>query len=206
MCAMALRDAVLGGAPLDCQEAVRRSGRGDVGEGELEAACREQYFAMRDPEDGLALARALLRRGELRGAAAVAQGLLRTPARADSLLLLSRVASQERRFEEAERALAAAAALHERLERKREAAHELFELAELRMTGRRPAAALRAFERAERLARQVGDAALVEACAAAARRAEAAEAAGAIVEDEAEGEGERPGGAGMAPSAPASAR
>jgi tetratricopeptide (TPR) repeat protein len=164
LCAVMLRDAVLGTPPLDCQEAVRRSGSG----GAVEAACREQYFSQRDPEDGLALARALLRRGELRGTAAVAQGLLLTPARADALGVLSAVAQLEGRFDEAQRALGQAAELHAQLERRREAAVELLERGRRWLARGLRRAAAQDFARAAALARQAGDAALEGECLAAA--------------------------------------
>lgn len=116
------------GERMDCQEALRRSRWGGEAEGALrqlepltedvvEAVCREEYFARRDPDDGVALGRVLVERGELRGAAAVGQGLLLTRARADALVLLGVVAERERTFDEAARNFGMAGELYERQER-----------------------------------------------------------------------------------------
>lgn len=178
LCAVMLRDAVLGEHPLDCQEAARRSkGRGG---GAVEAACREQYFSQRDPEDGLALARALLLRRELRGTAAVAQGLLLTPARADALALLSKVALLEGRFDEGQRALGQAAELHAQLERRRVAAAELLERGKRWLARNHRGAALLDFSRAAELAQQAGDVALALECREAAAAMETGPAGGGI--------------------------
>lgn len=115
------------GERMDCQEAVRRSRWGESG-GSLrqldplatdvvEAVCREEYFARRDPDDGVALGRVLVERGELRGAAAVGQGLLLTRARAEALVLLGEVAERERALDEAARNFGVAGELYERQER-----------------------------------------------------------------------------------------
>lgn len=123
LCVVTLRDAA--SEEPTCQEAARR------GLATVEPACREAYFAARDPDDGLVLVRALLARGDLRGAAAIAQELLLTPARPEALSALAQVALVEGRHEEAIRALEMAAEQLLRGERRREAAEVQLELGRL---------------------------------------------------------------------------
>jgi tetratricopeptide (TPR) repeat protein len=166
LCAVALRDAACE-EELSCQEAARR------GAPSAERVCRDQYFAERDPDDGLLLARALVARGELGGAAAISQGLLPTTARPDALSLLAKVALAEGRPEEAMRALELAAEQHLKVARRREAAAELFELGSLRAGRGEAAAARTALERSMELAVQLGDAELRARGAAALARVNA---------------------------------
>lgn len=156
VCALLLHDAVCGQSRPACQEAARR------GLGSAERACREQYLQTRDPDDGLALAQVLLRRGERRGAAAIAQGLLLTPARPDALRLLARMALLEGNPAEAQRSLELAAEQNLRVERWRDAVSDLIELGELMAARGQVAQGRATIERALELARRHGDEGLVE--------------------------------------------
>jgi hypothetical protein len=153
--ALLLHDAVCGPPRPPCREAARR------GLASAERACREQYLQSRDPDDGLALAQVLLARRELRGAAAIAQGLLLTSARPDALLLLARMALLEGRLDEGQRSLELAAEQLLRVERWREGAAELIELGELMASRGQAAAGRAAIARALELAQRHGEAALV---------------------------------------------
>ncbi len=164
LCAVTLRDAVCSEAVPECQEEARRGGAG------VERACREQYFATGDPHDGLALARALRARGELRGATAVSQGLLLTPARPGALHVLAQVAHADGRLDEAQRALELAVELHVRGEQREEAAQRLLELSGLLAQRGMDEPARAALAQAEELAQALGDAALGLRCRAARER------------------------------------
>ncbi|MBK7538187.1 MAG: CHAT domain-containing protein [Myxococcales bacterium] len=74
--------------------------------------CQEEYARASDPQVGALLANALRRSSDLRGASAVANSLLSTPARADALAVLGRVALDEKRYEDAQRLLELAVELH----------------------------------------------------------------------------------------------
>lgn len=153
LCVVTLRDAACEEQPT-CQEAAR-SGLPSV-----EQVCRERYFAERDPDDGMALMRVLMARGELRGAAAIGQGLLLTPARPEALSVLAKVALVEGRPEEAIRSLELAAEQLLRGARRREAAEAQLELGRLLRQRGQGTAARAVLERSIGLALQVGDAGL----------------------------------------------
>jgi tetratricopeptide (TPR) repeat protein len=163
ICALLLHDAFCSQARLDCQAAARR------GLSSAESICREQYGQTHDPRDGQALAQALFARGELGGAAAIAQGLLLSPERPQALLLLGRVAQLEGRGEDAQRSLELAAEQLLRQGQWRAGVGALLEVAELMARRGRAQEGRAAVERARAVARQHDDRALVERCGEALR-------------------------------------
>jgi tetratricopeptide (TPR) repeat protein len=93
--------------------------------------CSDDYARAGDPTTGAQLADALRRTGKLREAATVATELLATPARADALQTLGKIAVREDRRDDAERALRLASELHRGQGQRGEAAADLLALAEL---------------------------------------------------------------------------
>lgn len=91
--------------------------------------CQDEYVRTNDPRVGSELANALRRTGQLREAATVATELLATPARADALYTLGKIAIAEDRRGDAERALRRASELHREQERWDDSATDLQALA-----------------------------------------------------------------------------
>jgi eukaryotic-like serine/threonine-protein kinase len=92
--------------------------------------CQDEYARTNDPRVGIELAKALRRTGKLREAATLATELLATPARADALYTLGKVAITEERRDDAERALRLASGLHRDQQQWGQAAADLQALAE----------------------------------------------------------------------------
>jgi eukaryotic-like serine/threonine-protein kinase len=74
--------------------------------------CRDEYVRTNDPRVGAELANALRRAGKLADAATVARELLATPIQADALYTLGKIAIDDGRRDDAERALGRATELH----------------------------------------------------------------------------------------------
>jgi tetratricopeptide (TPR) repeat protein len=92
---------------LDCRHAVR-----DANDGLAVLVCEREYARTSDPWIGAKLANSLRRSGDLPGAAAIANGLLATPARADALQVLGKIAVSQNRLDAGRAELENARALH----------------------------------------------------------------------------------------------
>ncbi len=91
--------------------------------------CQDEYVRTNDPQVGSELANALRRTGKRREAETVARELLATPAQADALYTLGKIAIDEDRRDDAERALRRASELHRKLARWADSATDLQALA-----------------------------------------------------------------------------
>jgi tetratricopeptide (TPR) repeat protein/predicted Ser/Thr protein kinase len=91
--------------------------------------CKDEYTRTNDPHAGALLAGALRRTRNVTEAAAVANELLATSARADALYNLGKIATDDNRREDAERSLRLAGELHRRDQQWGEAAADLLALA-----------------------------------------------------------------------------
>jgi tetratricopeptide (TPR) repeat protein len=91
--------------------------------------CRDEYVRTNDPQVGTELANALRRTGKLRDAATVATELLATSAQADAMYTLGKIAIDDGRRDDAERALRHASALHRAQQRWGDSATDLQALA-----------------------------------------------------------------------------
>ncbi len=138
---------------LDCAEAVRG---GD--DGVTIAVCHAEYARTKDPRTGSHLANTLRRKGEPAAAAAIARALLATPAQADALYVLGKIATDEERHDDAEAALAQAIELHRREERWNELAKDLLAAGNVATARKRFAEALPLLDECARQARRAGEA------------------------------------------------
>ena len=93
--------------------------------------CKDEYTRTSDPRAGTNLADALRRIGQLREAATIATELLATPARADALYTLGKVAADEDRVDDAARSLRLASDLHRDQHQWSDAAADLLALADV---------------------------------------------------------------------------
>jgi len=91
--------------------------------------CQEEYVRTNDPQVGAQLANALRHTGKRREAATLANELLATAAQADALYTLGKIASDEGRRDDAERALRRASELHRDQQHWADAAADLQALA-----------------------------------------------------------------------------
>lgn len=119
--------------------------------------CQAEYARERDPQVGAILATALRRNGDWQGATAMANALLSTPARADALRILGRVAHDHNRYAEARHYLEAAGILHEQQQQKGLAARAYYSLASVQSLQGDFAAALLAVTKSLRNARLAND-------------------------------------------------
>jgi tetratricopeptide (TPR) repeat protein len=87
--------------------------------------CKEEYARANDPRAGAQLADALRRTRKLAEAGTLADELVATPARADALYTLGKIAASEHRPEEAARSLRLASELHRQQQRWDDAARDL---------------------------------------------------------------------------------
>lgn len=138
---------------LDCAEAVRG---GD--DGVTIAVCNAEYARTKDPRTGSHLANTLRRKGEPAAAAAIARALLATPAQADALYVLGKIAADEERHDDAEAALAQAIELHRREARWNELAKDLLAAGNVATARKRFAEALPLLDECARHARRAGEA------------------------------------------------
>ncbi|HRC55824.1 MAG TPA: CHAT domain-containing protein [Kofleriaceae bacterium] len=119
--------------------------------------CQEEYARASDPQVGALLANALRRSSDLRGASAVANSLLSTPARADALVVLGKIALTEKRYHEAQRLLELAADLHSRSLQHRAEGRDWLALGNVFYIRQDLLASLQAVDRAIHGARKSGD-------------------------------------------------
>jgi tetratricopeptide (TPR) repeat protein len=91
----------------DCSHAVR-----DANDGLAVVACEREYTQTRNPSIGARLANSLRRSGNLQAAAAIANGLLATPARSDAMQVLGKIAVTQNRIEDGRVSLEHARELH----------------------------------------------------------------------------------------------
>lgn len=94
--------------------------------------CQAEYARERDPQVGAILATVLRRSGDWQGATKLANELLDTPARADALWVLGRVARDHNRYDEAKQYIEDAAKLHLHQQQWGPAAKDYYSLASVR--------------------------------------------------------------------------
>jgi tetratricopeptide (TPR) repeat protein len=111
---------------LDCATAAREST-----DAMAVVVCQQEYERGRRPATGALLANALRRSGDLTAAAALANELLATEARADGLYVLGQIAVTQKRLDDASSALEEARKLHRAKSQRRELAKDALALAEV---------------------------------------------------------------------------
>ncbi len=127
---------------LDCEQA-ERAGNAAL----AVAVCQEEYRRTASPRTGARLADALRLTDNLDEAARLAGALLATPASADALYVLGKIAVKHDRLDEAERSLRDAAELHREQGRWRELAKDLLASGEIAVLRERYADALIVLDR-----------------------------------------------------------
>ena len=141
-----------GSPPPDCERAAR-AGNAAV----AIAVCQEEYRRTEEPRAGVLLANAMRRAGSFDEAAALASALLPTPASADALLVLAKIAIKRGKLDAAEQQLRDAAELHREQGRFRELANDQLASADLARRRGRYADALIALDRCIAAAGEGGD-------------------------------------------------
>lgn len=136
--ALAAEYTTCGRTELDCAHAVSEASD-SVGV----VVCEREYARTHDPQTGARLANSMRRSGDVIGAHAIATSLLMTPARADAMQILAKLAVSQRRYDDARKLLELAREIHAAEGKARDLAHDDQALADIHYRQEQYADALR---------------------------------------------------------------